>query len=112
MATSLQPHQFFAATRWTVVLTAGRDSPTKAFAALEQLCQAYWYPLYAYVRRRGHAPHDAQDLTQEFFTRLLEKKKLAGLTREGGKFRSFLLTALNHFLVDEWKCASAEKRGG
>jgi RNA polymerase sigma factor (sigma-70 family) len=101
----------FARTRWTLVLTAcASDSPTAA-KALAELCQLYWHPLYAYVRRRGYAPHDAQDLTQEFFARLIEKHKLARLTREQGKFRSFLLTALNHFLTDEWKRGQAQKRG-
>lgn len=101
----------FATTRWTLVLSArAGDSPTAA-KALAELCQLYWCPLYAYVRRRGYTPHDAQDLTQDFFTRLIEKHKLAGLTRERGKFRSFLLTALKHFLTDEWKRGRAKKRG-
>ena len=102
----------FVTTRWTVVLTAGRSDSTHARDALAQLCQTYWYPLYAYVRRRGHSPEDAEDLTQEFFARLLEKDSLAHITRDKGKFRSFLLTAMNHFLVDEWKRAQAQKRGG
>ncbi|MEO6052712.1 MAG: sigma-70 family RNA polymerase sigma factor [Chthoniobacterales bacterium] len=103
----------FHATRWTLILTASQgDASASATIALEELCRIYWYPLYAYVRRRGHSPHDAQDLAQEFFARLFEKNKLAGITREGGKFRSFLLTAMNHFLTDEWKRASTQKRGG
>lgn len=101
----------FAPTRWTLVLTVGSPEAPEAAKALAELCQLYWYPLYAYVRRRGSSPADAQDLTQEFFARLLEKRKLAGLTREKGKFRSFLLTALNHFLTDQWKQAKARKRG-
>lgn len=100
----------FATTRWTLVLAAG-DART-SHEALEQLCGAYWYPLYAYIRRRGHDAHAAQDLTQGFFARLLERNDLAGLTREGGKFRSFLLTALNHFLANEHERAQARKRGG
>jgi RNA polymerase sigma-70 factor (ECF subfamily) len=72
----------------------------------------YWYPLYAYVRHKGYGSQDAEDLTQSFFIHLLEKNRLGGLTRDKGKFRSFLLTALNHFLVDEWKRAGAQKRGG
>ncbi|MBL9140015.1 MAG: sigma-70 family RNA polymerase sigma factor [Verrucomicrobiales bacterium] len=80
--------------------------------ALEQLCRAYWFPLYAYVRRRGYDAHAAQDLTQGFFARLLERNDLAGLTREGGRFRSFLLTALNHFLVNEHEKSRTQKRGG
>ena len=107
-----KPREVFATTHWSVVLAAGRDDTTRASDALAKLCQTYWYPLYAYVRQRGHAPADAQDLTQAFFARLLEKNTLASLTREGGKFRSFLLGALNHFLVDEWRKATAEKRGG
>ena len=101
----------FAPTRWTLVLSARASDSPQAARALAELCGLYWFPLYAYVRRRGYAPHDAQDLTQEFFARLLEKRKLAGLTRERGKFRSFLLTALNHFLLDEWKRGQAQKRG-
>ena len=101
----------FVTTRWTMVLAAGHRSSPDSRKALATLCETYWFPLYAYVRRRGHAAHDAQDLTQEFFARLLEKEKLAGLTRDKGKFRSFLLTAMNHFLVDEWKRAAAQKRG-
>jgi RNA polymerase sigma-70 factor (ECF subfamily) len=80
--------------------------------ALEQLCRGYWFPLYAYVRRRGHDADAAQDLVQGFFARLLERNDLASLTREGGKFRSFLLTALNHFLANEHERAQAQKRGG
>ena len=102
----------FVTTQWTQVLNAGRANSTCARDALAALCGIYWYPLYAYVRRRGYSPDDAQDLTQSFFARLLEKNTLGAVTREKGRFRSFLLTALNHFLVDEWKKARAEKRGG
>jgi len=102
----------FATTRWTLVLAAGDDASTDGHEALEQLCRAYWFPLYAYIRRRGHDPHAAQDLTQGFFARLLERNDLARITREGGRFRSFLLTALNHFLVNEHERATAQKRGG
>lgn len=94
------------------MLAAGRADSPEAREALAVLCQAYWYPLYAYVRRQGYGPHDAQDLTQEFFARLLEKQYLAGLKREGGKFRSFLLTALKRFLANEADRAGAQKRGG
>ena len=76
------------------------------------LCRTYWYPLYAYVRRQGHAPHDAQDLTQEFFARLLARNYLGTVGRDKGKFRSFLLAALNHFMADERDRATAAKRGG
>jgi len=102
----------FAATRWTVVLTAGHGSSPQAGRALEELCLTYWYPLYAYVRRRGHSPHEAEDLTQEFFARLLARNYLADVDREKGKFRSFLLASLKHFLANEWDRARAAKRGG
>jgi RNA polymerase sigma factor (sigma-70 family) len=101
----------FVTTHWSVVLGAGQNDTTRAQDALGRLCQTYWYPLYAYVRQRGHSPQDAQDLTQEFFARLLLRKTLREIKREGGKFRSFLLTAMNHFLVDEWRKLKAEKRG-
>ncbi len=102
----------FATTRWSLVLAAGDDASAHGREALEQLCRAYWFPLYAFIRRRGHDADAAQDLTQGFFARLLERNDLAGLTRDGGKFRSFLLTALNHFLANEHERASALKRGG
>jgi RNA polymerase sigma-70 factor (ECF subfamily) len=101
----------FATTRWSVVLTAGNATP-EAEDALAALCHQYWYPLYAFVRRRGYAPHDAQDLTQEFFTRLIGKGWLGGVVRERGRFRSWLLTAMKNFLSNEWDRARAEKRGG
>src|SRR5262249_38372586 len=97
---------------WSVVLAAGqRDSP-QAAAALEWLCRAYWYPLYAYVRRQGNNPEDAQDLTQDFFSRLLEKNCVAKADPDRGKFRTFLLASLKNFLVNEWKRAGRLKRGG
>lgn len=103
----------FATTRWSVVLAAGRGSDTThAGAALGKLCQTYWYPLYAYVRRRGHSPEDAQDLTQAFFAQLLERQSLAHADPNVGRFRSFILAAMNHFLANEWKKARAQKRGG
>src|SRR5512144_2107471 len=102
----------FATTHWSVVLTASDKEAPEASAALERLCRTYWYPLYAYVRRCGHTPEDAQDLTQEFFAQVLEKQFLGRAQRERGKFRSFLLTALKHFLVNEWHRARAAKRGG
>ncbi len=102
----------FATTRWTVVLAAGAPGSPAAAVALEELCRTYWYPLYVYVRRRGHAPADAEDLTQEFFTRFLEKNYLAGLKSDQGRFRAFLLTALKHFLANEWDRANRQKRGG
>jgi DNA-directed RNA polymerase specialized sigma24 family protein len=104
--------KWFTTTHWSVVLAAGQDSSAEAAAALESLCRTYWYPLYAYVRRQGYSPHDAQDLTQEFFARLLDKKYLASVEREKGKFRSFLLASLNHFLANERDRMNAAKRGG
>lgn len=101
----------FATTHWSVVLEA-RNSPDEASTALETLCRTYWYPLYAFVRRAGHDPHSAQDLTQEFFARFLAKNYLSGVSREKGKFRSFLLAALKHFLADEWDKSQTVKRGG
>ena len=102
----------FVTTRWSVVLTAGRSDTAHAHAALEKLCRAYWFPLYAYVRRRGYSPADAEDLTQEFFARLLERNAVASVAPEKGRFRSFLLACMNHFLAEEWHKARAQKRGG
>ena len=102
----------FATTHWSVVLSAGRNDTPRARDSLAQLCQAYWYPLYAFVRRQGHSAPDAQDLTQEFFARLLKKNSLEQVSREKGKFRSFLLASLKHFLANEWDRARALKRGG
>lgn len=101
----------FPNTRWTVVLAAREESP-EAAGALETLCRDYWYPLYAYVRRSGHSAHDSQDLTQEFFCRLLEKRWLDSADPDKGRLRTFLLTALNHFMANEWRRASALRRGG
>ena len=102
----------FATTHWTVVLAAGQGSETRLAQALEQLCRAYWYPLYAYVRRRGYGPEEAQDLTQEFFAQFLESGALRGVHPDKGRFRSFLLASLNHFLANEWNRAKTQKRGG
>ena len=102
----------FSTTHWSVVLAAGRGDSPGAADALERLCQVYWYPLYVFVRRQGHAPHDAQDLTQEFFARLLERKYLRLADRKRGRFRTFLLTSLKHFLINEWNKANRQKRGG
>jgi len=90
---------------------AGGDSSPAARRALEQLCASYWYPLYAYVRRQGHGIEDAQDLTQSFFARLLEQKYLRLADRNRGRFRTFLLTSLKHFLNNDWKKTNREKRG-
>jgi RNA polymerase sigma factor (sigma-70 family) len=102
----------FVTTRWSVVLTAGDSDSAEAGDALATLCQSYWYPLYAYVRRRGNSAEDAQDLTQEFFARLLKRNWIANADQSKGRFRSFLLGAMNHFLADEWDKARAQKRGG
>jgi RNA polymerase sigma-70 factor (ECF subfamily) len=111
-ASASAPGDIFATTHWSVVLAAGQRHTPHADRALEQLCQTYWFPLYAYVRRRGYAKADAEDLTQAFFARLLEKSGLAQLDSEKGKFRAFLLAALKHFLANEWDKARAQKRGG
>ena len=102
----------FRTTHWSVVLAAGGQPTVSSQEALAQLCRTYWYPLYAFIRRKGHGPHDAQDLTQSFFARLLEKNYLAQADRERGRFRTFLLAALTHFLADEWDKARRLKRGG
>ena len=103
----------FAATRWTLVLAAARGNVTpRAAEAMAELCRLYWYPLYAYVRRRGYDTHEAEDLTQEFFLRLLAKNYLIGVDRQKGKFRAFLLTAVRHFLANEWDRTQTQKRGG
>jgi len=102
----------FRPTHWSVVLEAGqRDSP-RAAEALEKLCRTYWFPLYAYVRRKGYEVEEAEDLTQEFFLRILEKEFLSRADRAKGKFRSFLLGALEHFLAKEWRRSHRQKRGG
>ncbi|MBM3758490.1 MAG: sigma-70 family RNA polymerase sigma factor [Acidobacteria bacterium] len=102
----------FATTHWSVVLTAARPSAPGAREALEQLCRTYWYPLYAYIRRRGYGMHDAQDLTQGFLEHLLERNALESIAQEKGRFRSFLLAALNYFLTDQRRHEQAQKRGG
>jgi len=102
----------FVTTHWSVVLTAGRSDTTRAHAALSRLCETYWYPLYAFIRRQGHNPHDAQDLTQEFFARLLAGNWVGDADRTKGHFRTFLLVALKRFLVNEWGRLRAQKRGG
>jgi RNA polymerase sigma factor (sigma-70 family) len=102
----------FATTHWSMVLAAGHSSLPGAREALEKLARAYWYPLYAFIRRQSRSPHDAQDLTQSFFASLLENRGLRLADRERGRFRSFLLTRLKHFLSDERKKVHAQKRGG
>src|SRR6266581_3821371 len=102
----------FSATHWSVVLEAGARDPARAGAALERLCRTYWYPIYAFVRRRGADPHEAEDLTQAFFAFLLEKDTLKKVDRQKGKFRTFLLAALTNFLNNEWDKRQTLKRGG
>lgn len=106
------PARCFVTTHWSVVLAAGRSDTARAQAALEKLCRAYWFPLYAYARRRGHSVEDAQDLTQEFFARVLEHHWLARADQAKGRFRTFLLTAMERFLANEWDKVRALKRGG
>jgi RNA polymerase sigma factor (sigma-70 family) len=104
----------FVATHWSLVgaARAGEASPSRARAALEELCRAYWYPLYAFVRGRGYSAVDAQDLTQAFFARIIETDGLASADRARGRFRSYLLGAMKHFLANEWHRAQTQKRGG
>jgi RNA polymerase sigma factor (sigma-70 family) len=101
----------FQPTQWTLVRRAGFNS-TQAQDAMEKLCCAYWYPIYAFIRRNGRAPHDAQDLTQEFFARFLETNSIVRADPKRGKFRTFLLGALKNFLTDAHRKATAWKRGG
>ena len=101
----------FRTTRWSMVLRA-RGESRGAHESLAELCKVYWYPLYAFVRRQGHSPHDAQDLTQEFFARLIQDEWLDNVARERGRFRSWLLASTRHFLANEWNRARAQKRGG
>jgi RNA polymerase sigma-70 factor (ECF subfamily) len=104
----------FTTTHWSLVSAARADeaSQTRAREALEELCRVYWYPLYAFVRSRGHSADDAEDLTQAFFTRIIETGGFATADRERGRFRSYLLGAMKHFLANEWHRAKAQKRGG
>jgi len=121
MSTEVQESSSFSTTHWSVVLAAGRfhggtaapeGSASTGAKALERLCACYWYPLYAFIRRQNYSPHDAQDLTQEFFSWLLDRKDLRLADPERGRFRSFLLVRLKHFLSDQAKRDRAQKRGG
>jgi len=102
----------FSTTHWSVVLGAGQDNAAGAAAALERLCSAYWYPIYAFIRRRGSDRHEAEDLTQAFFAYFLEKEPFKKVDRRKGKFRSFLLAAVTNFLANEWDKLRTLKRGG
>jgi RNA polymerase sigma factor (sigma-70 family) len=102
----------FATTHWSMVVSAGGSRSPDADQALAELCESYWFPLYAFVRRAGHSAEDARDLTQEFFVRLLSKNYLADADRQRGRFRSFLLGAMKHFLANQKRRQRAQKRGG
>lgn len=102
----------FPDTLWSVVAVAGRAGSGQSDAALNRLCEQYWYPLYCYIRRRGYSPDDAQDLVQGFFERLLRKEFFAEADRTKGKLRGFMLSSLQYFMLDERKKMSAAKRGG
>ncbi len=105
-----QTHEvWFTTTHWTVVLSAGRE---EASEALEMLCRRYWYPVYVYVRRKGLSPDDAQDAVQGFFLSLFQRQSLKNVGRDRGRFRSFLMGAVNHYLADEYARTTAQKRGG
>ena len=108
---SLSPREF-ATTRWSVVLAAGKSHAPPRVAALETLCEPYWYPLYAYVRSQGRLHADAADLTQGFFASLLERNDWENLRPENGRFRAFLLAGIKHFLINDWHRQRAAKRGG
>src|SRR5512136_2599576 len=102
----------FAATHWSVVLAAASEDSQEAAAALETLCRQYWHPLYGFVRRVGHAPADAEDVVQSFFSHLLEKKSLVHADPLRGRFRTFLLASLKHFIANQWQRQRTAKRGG
>lgn len=104
--------QRFATTRWSIVLAAGQAASQDSRQALESLCRAYWFPVYTYVRRHASGVEDAQDITQCFFTHLLDKDTIAKANPDRGRFRAFLLTALQNFLTNERQKARAKKRGG
>ena len=109
---SMPASPVFGTTHWSVVLEAGDGSSPQAEAALTRLCQTYWLPVYAFVRKRGHSPEQAQDFTQAFFANFLEKQHVIKADRERGRFRSFLMTSVENFLRNEHDRAQAQKRGG
>lgn len=108
----MQRNEAFANTRWSVVALAVSESEADASRALSYLCRNYWYPLYGYARRSGHSREQAEDLTQEFFARLLKDETLAQVQRHKGKLRTFLLTVMKRFMIKEWRREKAQKRGG
>lgn len=105
-------HHDFATTRWSLIAAVGETSTAESRDALASLCETYWYPLYAYVRRKGRQPAEAQDLTQAFFAELLEKDRFRLADQQRGRFRSFLLASLNNFIANQWRHDNAQKRGG
>lgn len=102
----------FATTHWSVVLRAGDCRSPESKSAMERLCRTYWYPLYIFVRRKGYGHEDASDLTQGFFAAFLEKNYLRTVDENRGKFRTFLLTSITHYLANEWDKSQAQRRGG
>ena len=106
------PSPQFLTTHWSVVVSAGQDSTDASLMALEKLCRAYWYPLFAYVRRRGYDPEQAKDLTQAFFAQVIGRKYISDANPERGRFRTFFLTSLSHFLANEWHRDHAQRWGG
>ncbi len=112
MSVPLESHAAFGTTHWSVVLLAGETTSPESQRALEQLCRAYWFPLYAYLRRRGHPSHDAQDLVQDFFAHLIERRALREVTPDQGRFPSFLSVCLNNFVADAADRERAQKGGG
>ena len=107
-----KPNDAFLTTCWSIIVSAGRNSSPDSKRALESLCEAYWYPLYAYARRRVSNVDEARDMTQAFFVELLEKNYVGTATPERGRFRAFLLTAFKHFMSKQWQKSKAKKRGG
>src|SRR3954470_2195584 len=107
----IAPSRIFATTHWSVVLAAGESYSETSHRALALLCETYWYPIYTYVRRNGHGPDDAEDLTQQFFARLIEKEYVRLADQSRGRFRTFLLSSLKHFLINEWTKGTRQKRG-
>jgi len=105
-------HQSFPPTQWSVVLSARADDSEERSRALQQICQTYWHPIYAYARKRGFSPPDSEDVTQEFFADLLRKKEFESLRERKGKLRTFLLVAARNFMANEWQKRKAQKRGG
>lgn len=111
-AERLEPVYQFTTTHWSAVVSAGQDNGEAALKALDRLCRTYWYPLYAYVRRRGSTEDQARDLTQAFFAQLIAQQSIAEARRERGRFRTFMLSSFEHFLANEWNRGQAKKRGG